>query len=264
MKKKILKGSMIVISIYCAIYGIFSFRRADKVLGYYGQSYILTLQEEALCPIEWEWRSTMEQGVNIALFSEERNVDIKNEELNRVSKSLEIIVSGNTTLLFPKQYPLEQGDEEGCLISAKTAKELFGDTRVVGNKLQCKDKSYIIRGIIHQSIPLFVRQVTRAEKKEMRYKQVIAKNINKMSNRKTIQTLENYYQLKGEVSPIYWNGVHGKEKSLSSWYDTIMYFIIKQKNCVEILYLGQMNKIVMSVILCGFSLILVLCYRKVN
>ncbi len=264
MSKKILKISMIIISIYCAIYAIYSFREADKAMKPYGQSYLLTLYKETDCPIEWEWKSTKEKGVDIAFFSEEQNVQIKNEDLNRVSKSLEVIVLGNTTLLFPKQYPLEPEDEEGCLISTKTAKELFSDTRVVGNKIQCIDRSYVIRGVIYQSTSLFVRQVTKVEKNDMKYSQVIAKNMSKMSNTKTIQLLENFYQLEGEISPLYWYGIHGKEKSLLDWYNTMMSFMIKQNNCVEIVYLGHMNKLLMSLGLFCFSFILVIYYRIIS
>ncbi len=264
MIKKILKVFMIMAGIYCVIYGMFSFKEANKAMKSYGQSYLLTLNKETICPIEWEWQSTQEQGINIAFFSEDQNADIRNGELNRTSKSLQVIVSGNTTLLFPNQYPLEPGDEEGCLISGETAKELFGDTRVVGNKIQYQEKTYVIRSIIHQSIPLFVRQVTGAEKSEMKYEQVIVKNITKMSKMKTIQILANLYQLEGRVSPLYWNGIHGKEKSLSDWYDTIMYFIIKQNNCVEIVYLCQINKILVSMALFCLSFVLLIGGRRIT
>lgn len=262
MIKKVLKVIMIMTSIYCAVYAIFLFREADKVMKPYGQSYILTLDKGTICPIDWERQSTQEQGVNIAFFSEDQNVDIRNGELNRTSKSLEVIVSGNTTLLFPNQYPLEPGDEEGCLISGKTAKELFGDTCVIGNTIQYQEKTYVIRSIIHQTAPLFVRQVTGAEKNDMKYEQVIVKNMTKMSEMKMIQMLSNTYQLEGQLSPLYWNGIHGKEKSLSDWYDTVMYFIIKQNNCVEIVYLYQINKILVSLVVFCFSFVILMgCLR---
>lgn len=257
MIKKGLKVIIIIISIYCAVHAIFLFKEANKVLKPYGQSYVLTLEQGTTCPIDWKQQSAEEQITNIAFFSENQNAAIRNEELNRTSKSLEVIVSGNTTLLFPNQYPLEPGDEEGCLISEKTAKELFGDTRVIGNTIQYKEKTYVIRSIIHQSNPFFVRQVTEAEKNDMKYEQVIVKNMTKKSEMKIIQSLKNTYQLEGQISPLYWNGIHGKEKSLSDWYDTIMYFMIKQNNCVEIVYFYQMNKIIVSlVILCFFFVIL--------
>lgn len=85
---------------------------------------------------------------DVLFFTEKKNQYVENSAWYRRTRTTVVEILGDSTLLFPFAYPLEPGDDHGCLLGEESAWELFGGAEVVGEKIVYEGKTYEIRGII--------------------------------------------------------------------------------------------------------------------
>lgn len=85
---------------------------------------------------------------DILFFSEKKKQMAENPLWCRQTKTTVVEIYGDSTLLFPFGYPLEPGDDKGCLLGEECAWELFGGTEVVGEEIVYQGRTYEIRGIL--------------------------------------------------------------------------------------------------------------------
>lgn len=87
----------------------------------------------------------------ITAWSHTKDVEVKNQELNRKVKADCMAVYGSREMASFRR--LETGtygyrtDREGCVISKGLAMELFGGVNVTGKYIWCRDASYVVRGV---------------------------------------------------------------------------------------------------------------------
>lgn len=60
-----------------------------------------------------------------------------------------LMLEGSSELVLPFAPVLPQGDVDGCLLGEETAWELFGSTRVVGNRICIGSQMRIVRGVVN-------------------------------------------------------------------------------------------------------------------
>lgn len=97
---------------------------------------------------------------NFIIWGEVREVSLSNSDLNRTYAADHIMVCGQPSILFPQSdlTYFDIQDKEGCIIDGETAFHLFGSSRVVGKKVEYKDREYIIRAIIPNQKGIFITQ----------------------------------------------------------------------------------------------------------
>lgn len=88
----------------------------------------------------------------LVFFRNETGIEMKNETLDRAEEGDLIETAGNMYLVTPgvtmKGSYVTDSDRNGCVISRKTAENLFGDLDIIGEKIMIRDKSYVVRGIV--------------------------------------------------------------------------------------------------------------------
>lgn len=88
---------------------------------------------------------------SVAAWNTEGNVKVENPDLLFEDRALCIIVKGDKEQVI--KYPLLEGgygyrdDDDACVISKGTAWKLFGSPHVVGERVMCKGKQWVIRGV---------------------------------------------------------------------------------------------------------------------
>lgn len=95
-----------------------------------------------------ESAATEEYLHDVLFFAEKKNQYVENSAWLRQTRTTAVEILGDSTLLFPFAYPLEPGDDHGCLLGEESAWELFGGAEVVGEEIVYEGKTYEIRGII--------------------------------------------------------------------------------------------------------------------
>lgn len=95
---------------------------------------------------------TQREVQDIVLFRSKSGKEIFNPNLNRTVKGEVIEVAGNMNLIMPGSLMMgsfvSDSDDRGCVISRKTAEELYSSYEVLGNVVRMENKNYYIRGIL--------------------------------------------------------------------------------------------------------------------
>lgn len=87
--------------------------------------------------------------MDIVFWVEKDKEVINNLNGSRNSKLSIMYKAGKSSLLYPECKELLNTDTSGCLLSAKSALELFGSREVTGLSVFYEEKEYIIRDIIN-------------------------------------------------------------------------------------------------------------------
>lgn len=98
-----------------------------------------------------ETERAQEQPVDFALWAQQNEVTVKNEELQRQCTVSAVVIYGRSDLVMPGSARLEAGDTNGCLLGAQAARQLFGNTDVTGLSLKIGDRERTVRGILYDA-----------------------------------------------------------------------------------------------------------------
>lgn len=117
---------------------------------YYSQETVTRMQLKNF------WKNASEDSKReiqgLVLFRTETGIEIKNQELNQGETGDLIEAAGNMHLVIPgklmKGSFVTDSDSHGCVISRKTAENIFGDRDIIGEKVLIGKKNYVIRGIV--------------------------------------------------------------------------------------------------------------------
>lgn len=183
-------------------------------------------------------RAQVQKYHDYTLFAEKRNMEIENKEFSRKTKVTCVSFCGDSVNLFPMSYPLTTEDETGCLISRKTAWELFGDTNVIGKKLTYQKKTYEVRGILLGDQSLFCYAAGKGE--EMEFPLLAMRQADKESRLEKKSELQTKYGMLGTWSPLYWS-IIPENVSYEQWKQNTEFLQFKENNCIEILYLKKLE-----------------------
>ncbi len=204
-------------------------------------------------------RDKVQNDNSYTLFTEKKKEEVKNPEFNRKAKVTCIALFGNSVSLFPMGNPLTIHDETGCLISKKTAWELFGDRNVVGKKLIYQEKTYEIRGVLLLNQELFCYEAVKDDKLEFTDLALgSSDNANIREQQSLIQAKYGYW---GTWSPLAWN-VIPENFNYAKWKDDTDYLRYKENNCIEILYIQEMERLrywCLCMVVSLFGLLWILC-----
>jgi hypothetical protein len=102
-----------------------------------------------------------EEPLNVALWGRVQGQRLFFEEFNRETKVDLIVVSGDSSLLFPSGSSLGREDVNGILLSRDVAHRLFGNTQATDVPILYDGQEYILRGILHDAENTAVIQVSR-------------------------------------------------------------------------------------------------------
>lgn len=91
-----------------------------------------------------------EDAAAFTVWGELADRHISDPDLGRSVKADVIILRGDCELILPQTAVLASEDEKGCLIGEKTAWELFGSTKVVGDEVCIGTEARSIRGVVHR------------------------------------------------------------------------------------------------------------------
>lgn len=139
--------------------------------------------------------------LSFTFWREKKNQTIENKELFRSGTFPVVEICGNSSLLFPGEFPLEKEDMEGCLIGDDTARQLFGDTNVIGETLIYGKKTYSIRGVLAKR-DIFVCQASKDN--DLLFNNITFYGDNYLEKEKIKEQLGNEYSLSLKESPKYW------------------------------------------------------------
>lgn len=104
-----------------------------------------------------------ESTLGCLFYKEEPSCTVMNKDLNRERLTTVMKICGNSSLLFPNEYPLNRSDTTECLVSETLAKELFGDTAVYGIAVTYNGKDYIVRDVIKDERSFLVYESDKDE-----------------------------------------------------------------------------------------------------
>lgn len=117
----------------------------------------------------WEMASKETKGniENIVLFRQEADIPLENQTLHRTGQTELVEVAGEMQLLLSGMdiygsVPSDS-DSSGCVISQKTAWEMFGSQNVLGERLVINGTSYLVRGILETNRNICVIQGDRGK-----------------------------------------------------------------------------------------------------
>lgn len=113
--------------------------------------------------------SGKKRRLEAAAWNVEYGVEVKNPVLDFKQNAVCIIVDGSMSQvvkdrLIAGNYGFAD-DEDGCIISSKTAWELFGSTDVTGQWIAVKGKSFLVRGVTAGSVPMVMVPAKRLKVK---------------------------------------------------------------------------------------------------
>jgi len=91
-----------------------------------------------------------EDAAAFTVWGELADRHISDPDFGRSVKADVIILRGDCELILPQTAVLASEDEKGCLIGEKTAWELFGSTKVVGDEVCIGTEARSIRGVVHR------------------------------------------------------------------------------------------------------------------
>ena len=154
---------------------------------------------DALSYLEKEEKKDM--PVSFTFWREKKDQTVENKELFRSGTFPVVEICGNSSLLFPGEFPLKKEDTEGCLIGEDTAWQLFGDTNVIGKTLIYGKKTYSIQGVLAKR-DIFVCQASKGS--DLLFHNMTFYGDNYLEKEKIKEQLENEYNLNLKESPKYW------------------------------------------------------------
>lgn len=131
-------------------------RRLER-LGIYELNMPIKAEEAEKILEEADSYGTGTYSHNIIFFTEQKKKTVEHTQWHRLTETDVVSLCGDSTLLFPYGYPLEPGDQKGCLLGEETAVALFGGRKVIGEQIAYEGEIYEIRGIL-QGRDLFVIQ----------------------------------------------------------------------------------------------------------
>ncbi|MCU6733594.1 ABC transporter permease [Diplocloster agilis] len=88
------------------------------------------------------------EGIPYALFGEKKRQTLTNPSLWRSAQADVIWFQGPAGVICPEAAWFPEEDQKGCMISRKTAMDLFGSTDVAGHTVQYQDMDYEIRQVL--------------------------------------------------------------------------------------------------------------------
>lgn len=98
--------------------------------------------------------------LSLTAWKTEEGAELINPYLGRKAKVLAVTLWGNMRDIIPMALLsgnyVYQDDSYGCVLDSKTAYELFGTITAVNNELLYKNNTYIVRGVVKSSIPVFL------------------------------------------------------------------------------------------------------------
>lgn len=127
-------------------------KQFDGQIGfYYPKETVMRAQLEDF----WENapEDTKKEIEGLVLFRTETGVEIENRRLNRSEEGDLIETAGNMNLVIPgklmKGSFVTDSDCKGCVISRKTAENLFRNHDIIGEEISIGKKDYAVRGIVN-------------------------------------------------------------------------------------------------------------------
>ncbi|MBD5544853.1 MAG: ABC transporter permease [Lachnospiraceae bacterium] len=173
----------------CSIENIQS--REKEEWGIYPKDALTYLEEE----------EKKDAPLSFVFWREKKEQMIENKELFRSSTFPVVEICGNSSLLFPDEFPLKKEDVEGCLIGEDAAWQLFGDSNVIGKSLIYGEKTYFIQGVLPKT-DIFVCQASKDG--DFLLNSITFYGDNYLEKEKIKEQLGNEYSLSLEESPKYW------------------------------------------------------------
>ena len=130
---------------------------------YYGEEVVTREQMQDL------WENTSEDAdreiESMALFRTRGEMKVANPNLNRKTEAEVMEAAGDMRLILPGKLMMgsfvSDSDEFGCVISKKTAEDLFSSYEVLNQILYLEGESYYIRGVLDLKEELCVVQGAR-------------------------------------------------------------------------------------------------------
>ena len=115
------------------------------------------------------WENTSEDAgreiESMVLFRTRGEMKVANPNLNRKTKAEVMEAAGDMRLILPGKLMMgsfvSDSDELGCVISKKTAEDLFSSYEVLNQILYLEEESYYIRGVLDLKEELCVVQGAR-------------------------------------------------------------------------------------------------------
>lgn len=138
----------------------------------------------------------------VVFWKERKSQTIENKELNRKGTCSVMEICGNSSLLFPNEFPLDKWDMEGCLIGEDTAWQLFGGKDVVGKSLVYGKKTYYIRGVLPKE-DIFVCEAS--QNSTILFNKLTFYGDSYLEKEKIKEQLGNEYGLSLNEDPLYWH-----------------------------------------------------------
>lgn len=103
--------------------------------------------------------------LSLTAWKTEEGAELTNPYLGRKTKALAVTLWGNMKDTIPMSLLsgnyVYQEDYNGCVVDSKTAYKLFGTITAVNNELQYKNNTYIVRGVVKSSVPIFLLQSSK-------------------------------------------------------------------------------------------------------
>lgn len=103
--------------------------------------------------------------LSLTAWKSEEGAELTNLYLGRKAKVLAVTLWGNMRDTVPMSLLsgnyVYQEDAYGCVLDSGTAYELFGTITAVNNELLYKNSTYIVRGVVKSSVPVFLVQSSK-------------------------------------------------------------------------------------------------------
>ncbi len=103
--------------------------------------------------------------LSLTAWKTEEGAELINPYLGRKAKVLAVTLWGNMRDTIPMALLsgnyVYQEDTYGCVLDSETAYELFGTITAVNNELLYKNNTYIVRGVVKSSVPVFLVQSSK-------------------------------------------------------------------------------------------------------
>ena len=101
--------------------------------------------------VEDAQRIHMQEGCPVfTAWAEKEGQTVTDPKLGKSIQTNIVYLSGSSELVLPAEPVLSAQDENGCLVAAHTAWELFGSAEVVGQQIEIDHEICTIRGIVNK------------------------------------------------------------------------------------------------------------------
>lgn len=152
MIRRLYKKCIVEFIILCLLldiaYNYFSLKQMPYILEMKLQGSGITKEEASDCI------SRVADKMDVVIW-EETEAELSGEMGKSVSSAV-ILKAGNNRLLYPGSILLSDEDSDGCIVSGKTARSLFGSDQVIGLEVHYNDRGYIIRDVIDAASEILI------------------------------------------------------------------------------------------------------------